>query len=261
MLRWVLAVLILLPIGWRIFKIKSDLWKNKKRFALLGLLGVGSYNVLLYLALQTSTPINVTLIGASMPIWMLLVGSIFYRVHPTLLQLFGAFISLLGVTVVLSRGDFSALLSMQLVLGDLFVVLATILWAFYSWMLSSPGESNERKWPWEDFLMAQIFFGLLWTLLFSGIEVSLGYAYIEINIRVALLILFGAIGPSLIAYRCWGLGVNAAGPTIAAFFANLIPLFTALMSALMLGESPSFFHGIAFLLIVMGILISSRFKM
>ncbi len=261
MLRWVVAVLILLPLGWRVFKPRSALWENKKRFALLGLLGVGSYNVLLYLALKTSTPINVTLIGASMPIWMLLVGSIFYKVHPTFLQLFGALISLFGVTVVLSRGDFSALFSMQLVLGDLFVVLATILWAFYSWMLSYPGKSSERTWPWEDFLMAQIFFGLIWTILFSGFEVSVGHAYIEMNTQVVFLILFGAIGPSLIAYRCWGLGVNDAGPTIAAFFANLIPVFTALMSALMLGESPSGFHGVAFLLIVVGIVISSRLKM
>jgi drug/metabolite transporter (DMT)-like permease len=61
----------------------------------------------------------------------------------------------------------------------------------------------------------------------------------------------------LIAYRCWGLGVNGAGPTVAAFFANLIPLFTALLSAAMLGDPPKIFHGLAFLLIVGGIIISS----
>ena len=41
-----------------------------------------AYNALQYLALQTSTPINVTLIGASMPLWMLLVGIVFHREHP-----------------------------------------------------------------------------------------------------------------------------------------------------------------------------------
>jgi drug/metabolite transporter (DMT)-like permease len=72
------------------------------------------------------------------------------------------------------------------------------------------------------------------------------------------LIIFVAIGPSLIAYRCWGLGVNGAGPTIAAFFANFIPLFTAILSAAMLGEPPQLFHGIAFAFIVIGIWVSSR---
>lgn len=256
--RWGLAALLLLPFGWGVFKPKSALWKNKKRFLLLGLFGVGSYNVLLYLALQTSTAINVTLIGASMPIWMLIIGALFYRVNPSRLQLVGALISMIGVAFVLTRGELSALLSMQMVVGDLLIMLATILWAFYSWMLSQPGKSSERNWPWANFLMAQVFVGLLWTGFFDGFEIAAGNAHLDLNLWTGSLILFVAIGPSLIAYRCWGLGVNGAGPTVAAFFANFIPLFTALLSAAILGEPPQLFHGIAFALIVSGIIISSR---
>lgn len=256
--RWGLAALLLLPLGWRVFRPDSALWRNKGRFLVLGLLGVGSYNVLLYLALQTSTAINVTLIGASMPIWMLLIGAVFYRVKPSLLQLIGAIVSLVGVTVVLTRGEPHTLLTMQVVMGDLFIMLATILWAFYSWMISRPGESTERQWPWADFLMAQVMIGLLWTMLFEGVEIATGHAYLDLNLWTGTLIVFVAIGPSLIAYRCWGLGVNGAGPTVAAFFANLIPLFTALLSAAILGDPPRLFHGLAFLLIVVGILVSSR---
>jgi len=208
--RWGLAALMLLPLGWRVFRPSSALWQNKTRFLVLGLLGVGSYNVLLYLALQTSTAINVTLIGASMPIWMLLL-----------------------------------------------IMLATILWAFYSWMISRPGRSPERQWPWAEFLMAQVMIGFLWTMLFDGMEIATGHAFIQLNYFTGALILFVAIGPSLIAYRCWGLGVNGAGPTMAAFFANLIPLFTALLSAAILGDPPQLFHGLAFALIVIGILVSS----
>ncbi len=255
--RWALAALILLPLGWRIFRRGSPLWKNKTRLMLLGIFGVGSYNILLYLALQTSTPINVTLIGASMPIWMLLIGAVFYQVRPTFLQLVGAMVSLLGVMVVLTRGDVFALQGMELVVGDLLIMLATILWAFYSWMLSRPGSSAEREWPWADFLLAQILVGLLWTIFFDGFEIASGQALLELNAFTISLILFVAIGPSLIAYRCWGLGVSGAGPTVAAFFANLIPLFTGVLSAAMLGEPPRLFHGLAFVLIVAGILVSS----
>jgi drug/metabolite transporter (DMT)-like permease len=258
--RWGLAALLLLPLGWRILKPSSALWQNKSRFLVLGLLGVGSYNVLLYLALQTSTAINVTLIGASMPIWMLLIGAVFYRVRPTLLQLLGAVVSLVGVTVVLTRGEPASLLSMEVVMGDLLIMLATILWAFYSWMISRPGESTERQWPWAEFLMAQVLIGFLWTMLFEGAEIATGHAFIDLNYWTGALILFVAIGPSLIAYRCWGLGVNGAGPTVAAFFANLIPLFTALLSAAILGDPPQLFHGLAFILIVVGILVSSATK-
>lgn len=256
--RWGLAALLLLPLGWRVFKPESALWQNKKRFLLLGLFGVGSYNVLLYLALQTSTAINVTLIGASMPIWMLFIGAVFYQVKPSILQMIGAVVSLLGVGIVLTRGDLAALLSMQMVIGDLLIMLATILWAFYSWMLSRPGASTERQWPWAEFLMAQVTIGLLWTGFFDGFEIAAGHAFIDLNWWTASLIVFVAVGPSLIAYRCWGLGVNGAGPTVAAFFANFIPLFTALLSAAMLGEPPQLFHGLAFALIVAGIAISSK---
>ena len=256
--RWGLAALLLLPLGWRVFMPGSALWQNKKRFLLLGLFGVGSYNVLLYLALQTSTAINVTLIGASMPIWMLFIGAVFYQVKPSLLQMIGAVVSLLGVGIVLTRGDLAALMSMQMVVGDLLIMLATILWAFYSWMLSRPGTSTERQWPWAEFLMAQVTVGLLWTGFFDGFEIAAGHAFLDLNWWTASLIVFVAIGPSLIAYRCWGLGVNGAGPTVAAFFANFIPLFTALLSAAMLGEPPQLFHGLAFGLIVAGIVISSK---
>ena len=255
--RWGLAALLLLPLGWRVFAPSSALWHNKKRFLLLGLFGVGSYNALLYLALETSTAINVTLIGASMPIWMLFIGAVFYQTKPRLLQAVGAVISLFGVAIVLTRGDLSALLSMQIVLGDFFIMLATITWAWYSWMLTKPGSSNERQWPWAQFLMAQIFAGLLWTGFFDGFEIAAGQAYLDLNLWAASLILFVAIGPSLISYRCWGLGVNGAGPTVAAFFANFIPLFTAIFSAAILGEPPQLFHGLAFALIVTGIWVSS----
>ncbi|CAM3600209.1 DMT family transporter [Polynucleobacter brandtiae] len=255
--RWGLAAFMLLPLGWRIFRPGSALWLNKKRFLWLGLLGVGSYNVLLYLALQTSTAINVTLIGASMPIWMLFIGAVCYQAKPSLLQLIGAIVSLLGVAVVLSRGEPASLLSMELVMGDLFIMLATILWAFYSWMIGRPGTSSERQWPWAEFLMAQVMIGFLWTLLFDGVEIASGHAFIDLNYWTGSLILFVAIGPSLIAYRCWGLGVNGAGPTVAAFFANFIPLFTALLSAAILGDPPQLFHGLAFGLILVGILVSS----
>jgi drug/metabolite transporter (DMT)-like permease len=124
-------------------------------------------------------------------------------------------------------------------------------------MISRPGRSTEQQWPWAEFLMAQVIIGFLWTMLFEGVEIATGHAFIDLNYWTVGLILFVAIGPSLVAYRCWGLGVSESGPTVAAFFSNLIPLFTALLSAAMLGDPPKLFHGLAFMLIVGGIIISA----
>jgi drug/metabolite transporter (DMT)-like permease len=75
---------------------------------------------------------------------------------------------------------------------------------------------------------------------------------------VLAALLFVAIGPSVVAYRCWGLGVSLGGPALAAFFGNLTPLFAALLSALWLGEAPHVYHAAAFALIVAGIAVSAR---
>ncbi|HUH40252.1 MAG TPA: EamA family transporter, partial [Castellaniella sp.] len=67
-----------------------------------------------------------------------------------------------------------------------------------------------------------------------------------------------AVGPAIIAFRCWGTGVQRVGPTTAGFFNNLTPLMAAILSLLVLGEPPSLFHGAAFALIIGGIVLSSR---
>jgi drug/metabolite transporter (DMT)-like permease len=67
-----------------------------------------------------------------------------------------------------------------------------------------------------------------------------------------------ALGPSVLAYFCWGKGVSTAGPQVAGFFVNLTPLFAAILSAAVLGELPKPYHAVAFTLIVGGIVVSSR---
>jgi drug/metabolite transporter (DMT)-like permease len=75
---------------------------------------------------------------------------------------------------------------------------------------------------------------------------------------VGAAVLYIVVGPSLIAYALWGRAVAAVGPTTAGIFANLTPLFAALLSTAMLGEAPHGYHAVAFALIVAGILVSSR---
>ena len=131
-LRWVLAFLILLPLAHRVLRRSSRVWPDWKHFALLGLLGVGCYNALQYLALQTSTPLNVTLVASSIPVWMLGVGALCFGQKVSRQQMAGALLSVAGVLVVLSRVQWALLVQVRLVPGDVYVLLATLAWAFYS---------------------------------------------------------------------------------------------------------------------------------
>lgn len=257
-LRWAIAFLILLPFGWKIFRSGSGLWKNRKRFALLGLLGIGLYNALQYMALQTSSPINVTLVAAGMPVWMLLVGGLFFGLKVKRQQILGAMLSIAGVLLVLSRGDMGQLLAFKLVAGDIFMIFATIAWSFYSWLLTQAKDPPAIRNEWRAFLLAQIAFGLIWSGLFSAGEWTLSSAHIIWSWPLGAALLFVAVGPAIIAFRCWGAGVQRAGPSVAGFFSNLTPLFAALMSSAFLGELPHLYHVLAFALIVGGIVVSSR---
>ena len=82
--------------------------------------------------LQTSTPINVTLVGSSLPLWMLAVGTLCFGARVSRRALGGAMLSMLGVLLVLSRGEWQQLLALRLVPGDLYMIAGTIAWAFYS---------------------------------------------------------------------------------------------------------------------------------
>lgn len=257
-LRWVLAFVILLPLAHRVLRRDSVMWRSWKHFVLLGLLGVGSYNALQYLALKTSTPLNVTLVASSIPVWMLLVGVICFGQRISRQQTAGALLSVAGVLVVLSRGQWELLAQVRLVPGDVYVLLATLAWAFYSWLLSQPKEPPEIRRDWAAFLMAQIVFGLGWSGLFAGGEWALTDAHITWGWPLVTALLYIAIGPAVIAYRCWGMGVQRVGPAIAGFFSNLTPLFAALLSAAFLGELPHLYHALAFGLIVGGIIVSAR---
>lgn len=259
LLRWALALVVLLPLAASVLHRDSPLWSQWRRFLFMALLSTSGYNALLYLALNTSTPINVTLVGASTPVWMLLIGRIFFRQSITGRQLLGAVLSIAGVVLVLCRGQWELLLGLHLVAGDVYVLTASMAWAYYSWMLANPSpESAPLRADWAAFLLGQVVFGLAWSLLFAGVEWALTDVRLQWGWPLAGALAFIAIGPAVIAYRAWGAGVTRAGAAVAGFFINLTPLFAALLSTAFLGESPQLFHAGAFVLIVSGIVLSSR---
>lgn len=258
MVRWSVALLILLPLGRTVLRRDGGLWPHWKRFALLGLLGASLYNGLLYMALRTSSPINVTLVGASMPIFMMAIGRIFFGVRFHGKQIAGAILSIAGVLVVLCRGDWHALLSLRMVPGDMIMIGATIIWSVYSWLLAKPTEPASVRQNWSGFLLAQSLFGAAWASVFAAGEWAAGATQFHWGWPLALCLLYVSTLPSIVALGFWSAGVARVGPNIAAFFTNLIPLFAALMSSAILRELPQLYHGAAFLLIISGIVLSSR---
>ena len=263
-LRWVLTLAVLLPLAWRALVPLSRIRERWPYLMTIGVLGVGAYNSLQYLALVTSTPLNVTLVASSMPVWTLLVGALFYGEKPTARQLAGGAMGLVGVALVVSRGSWTTLSTVRFVPGDLYILVAIFGWAVYSWLLARPPAhmQGERRppWDWADILLIQTLFGLVGSTLFFAGEQLVGSHPIRWSWGVAAALVYVSVGASLLAYRCYGLAVAQAGPALASFFNNLTPLMAAVLSALVLGETPQAYHAVAFALIVGGIVIGTPRK-
>lgn len=256
-LRWLAALLLLLPFTRAPWREPALLRRHAGWWLGSGLLGMGAYNTLQYQALHSSTAVNVTLIAASLPFAMLLVGRLGFGATARPRQLAGALLSLLGVLVVVVQGQPAQLLQLQLVQGDLLMLLATLAWAGYSWLLTRRPEAL-AGWSWVDLLATQMAFGLLAALPLAGFEQLWTAVPLRIDWGLAAALAYIVIGPSLLAYRCWALGVAEGGPALAGFFVNLTPLFAALLSAVWLGEAARPFHALAFALIAAGIAVSAK---
>ncbi len=266
-LRWALTLVLLVPILYLLRQRSAahtapaasraappaghGAWRT---YALFGLLAVTSYNALQYVALRTSSAINVTLIASGGPLFVLIIGRAFFGAHARRRQWLGAGLSLVGVLVVLTAGDFERLARLRLVPGDLLMVAATIVWALYSWLL----RTRRPDVPALLLLFMQTAWGVALSVPLVAMEWLAGDFAIRVEPATAGVVLWLALGPSLAAFWCWDRGVAHAGPLLPSFFANLTPLFAALMSAALLREPPRPFHALAFLLIVTGIVISHR---
>jgi drug/metabolite transporter (DMT)-like permease len=265
LLRWGFALLFLLPLGWRALATpaaRAAVWARRWHLALLGVLGITAYNAFQYLALTTTTALNATLIAASGPVWMLLFGLLLFHERPQRRQWFSCALSLAGVLIVVGRGDPAVLAHVQLVPGDWLMLLAVACWSLYSWLLARPPASmrapQRPDWNWAEFLLVQVLFGVCFAAMGAGAEQLVAPQPIHWSPWVLAAVVYVALGPSILAYWCWGIGVARTGPAMAGFFANLTPLFAAVFSAALLGEHPKPYHALAFALIVAGIAVNAR---
>jgi drug/metabolite transporter (DMT)-like permease len=186
--------------------------------------------------------------------FILALGALFFGERSRPLQWLGAACSLAGVVTVMARGDPANLAQLRLVPGDLIMLAAVLAWTLYTWLL----RKHRPELPFAPLLLVQIVIGIAAIAPFALLEAALSPAAITWSGGVVLAMLYMAIFPSLAAYWCWDLGVRRVGAVIPVYFANLTPVFAALLSAWLLADTPQPYHLAALLLIIGGIHLASR---
>ncbi|MBL4646795.1 MAG: DMT family transporter, partial [Rhizobiales bacterium] len=138
--------------------------------------------------------------------------------------------------------------------GDIWVFSAFLFYALYSAMLR-----KRPKIHWLSFLWITISAGSLMLLPITVMEYMSG-ARMVVHAGSISAIIYVVLFPGLAAYICFNRGIELIGANRAGPFFHLIPLFGSTLAIVLLGETPQPYHGIGYVLILIGVLFSQRKK-
>jgi len=251
--RWVAGGLMLLPFSLPGMRQRWPAYRSHWRsFALLGFLMVGSTTLVL-IALNTTFAINVSLINAVQPTLTVLFARMFFKEPLSRVRTLGIVCGISGVIVMISHARLSTLAHLGLQFGDFVALLA--MCGFSAFAL------NLKRLP-PSFSGVDSLFGItcagiamllpfyLWeTARVQSVPVS--STSVVVILALALLVsVFGNLG--------WFVGNRIIGPSRAAIFINLIPVFGTLLAIIFLGEKLFAYHLISGGLVVLGLVLAAK---
>ena len=252
-LRCVLALCLLYPICRRALHAEMPLML--KHWKIIGFQGVLLFiggNGMLFVGLQFTTAINGALINSAEPVTIVAVAWVMFRDRLTLIQWAGVFISMVGVIYLVGRGNLSVLLSLDLNIGDVFILISIVSWAFYAVLMRKVPPELDRL---------NVVFGILVAgaiVVFPfWIAENIFYKATPLIWETLWTTCFNAVFASILALFWWNHTVEGLGPGRASLFIHLIPVYTVIFAVWLLGERLFMFHAIGIGLIAIGIFLTT----
>lgn len=248
--RWLIAFVLMSPfVLLSVWKYRTEIRQHAWQFALLGACGMVFYQGLAYSAAHYTTATNMGIINAFTPIFTIFISMFILKEMPTRYAVIGGILSFLGLLYVMSQGNLQSLMHLAGHWGDLLMILAVFLYAFYGVFL--------KKWqiqmPLLTSLYVQIAFALLFHLPFVfvlGLDV--------INSQNVGSVLYAGVFPSIVAPLVWMMAVQYIGPNRTSIFMNVMPIATALIAYFWLNEAWTIYHTIGGVIILLGIALAQK---
>ena len=251
MVRWFLAALVLTPIvylreGRRLPRPSGADWLA---IALCGLTGMAGYNTLQYIAQQQTTNINGTLIYTASPALTFLLAVPLLKEPVTPRRVLGVVLSLAGTAWILAGGSLEVLRTLRFNPGDVLMVVASAGWAVYT-VVTRVG--TRRLSPLALTLYAAVAGTVMMTAT-RGLVLAAGRAPWTLSAGDTWAVLYIGVVSSAVAYLFWNEGVRRIGAGPASIFANLLPVYTAVLSTTLLGERLTLAHAVGGLAVLGGV--------
>lgn len=253
--RWSLALLLTLPFAWPHRHTLKGLDAGKWGvLVVLGILGVGAYNTLAYLALVHTTATNAALLNSFIPIAILAISwGLGHRASRV--ESIGVGVSFLGVMTIVGRGDPAVLAGLSLNVGDLWMLAAVLSWALYTLGLKwRPAGVHPMA-----LLASLTVIGLFVLAPLCWRELA-GAARLQLTPAALAGVAYTGIFPAFLGYVFYNRAVAEVGAAKAGLFIHLMPAFSTLLATLFLGEVPRPYHFFGIGLILAGIWLTTGFK-
>jgi drug/metabolite transporter (DMT)-like permease len=250
--RWTAALAILAFVARRSLRAQwRTLLASWRMLLVLGILGVGNFNMFVYVGLGDTTATNALLLQSACPAFIVAIAAATGAGRAAPRQLAGIAISLAGVVAILTRGAPRALASVSFARGDLWVLAAVLSWAAYTLLLRRRPAGVDPL----ALLASLVAVGVAWVAPFHAIELARG-ARMEVDAVTAASVLYVAIFASVLSYWLWNEGVARLGASRAGVFLHLMPAFGSLLAVAFLGESFRWFHAAGLALILAGVFLA-----
>ena len=252
--RWLVAVIVFTPFAikalvqeWAIIK------KHIVYFSITSFLGITAFNTLIYFAGHTTTAMNLSLISITFPIFILLFSRILFKEFITIKKGIGITLVLSGVLFLITKGKLSTLLYISFNIGDVWMLLAAIIFAIYSLFLKNkPKGLSNIALQFSTFILGLIF--LLPFFLWEQTIVHQSF----LNQTTIPAILYVGIFASLCAFVLWNKAIVVLGPSKAGMVYYTLPLFSGFLGYLFLHESIRMIHFYSMILIFSGIIVTNH---
>ncbi len=257
-LRWVVATAILLPMALPYLKRDAAIIRKHWLFLLLmGGVGYSVFNFFLYTALKHTTAINVAIEQSAMPLFIFIANFLIYRARISPLQALGYSLTVAGVVITATYGDPLALIASgslgELNRGDVYMLAASLIYGCYSVGLRAKPEMHGVS-----FFACMVVGALLFAAPGAVFEAAIAESIFPVTRQGWLVVIYAGVFPSLLSQFFFMRGVEVLGANSAGLFINLVPVFAAVMAVVLLGEDFRAYHGLAFFLVVGGVLIAQR---
>ncbi|MBX3174532.1 MAG: DMT family transporter [Gemmatimonadaceae bacterium] len=249
-LRMLLGCLILLSIAYATHS-RRPARADKYRLMALGILGHCFYQLLFVQGLALTRAGTASLVVAASPAVVALVARFTGHEKLPLKAVAGIALSIAGVMLVLG-GSISADGAAHL-LGDLMILGAVVVWAFYTtWLVPL----TQRVSP--VHVAAWTLVGGVIPLIALAVPSLLRTDWTSITPVTWSAVAYSGVLAMVIAYLLWYRGVREIGPTRTAMFANLQPIVAVMVAWAALGEVPTGFQGAGAAAVIGGLYLARR---